>query len=93
MTLSVNDRLHLAESAKRLLNESNDIESVIAFLQKSGADKIDSILIVREITGREFNDCKALVHLSKAWENTRDRDERLHDLAEAAIRDISKDQT
>jgi len=93
VTLSVNDRLHLAESAKRLLNESNDIESVVAFLRKNGADKIDSIRILKEITGREFNDCKALVHLSNAWEDTRERDESLHDLADAVIKDIAKEQS
>ena len=93
MSVSSNDRLCLAESARRLLADSSDLESVIAFLRGSGCDKIDSILILREVTGRKFNDCKALVHLSKAWEDTRETDELLHDLAESVTKDLTKEQT
>ena len=40
-----------------MLDKRDDIESVIAFLRKNGANQIDSIKILKEITGRDVKDC------------------------------------
>jgi len=72
-----------------MLDKRDDIESVIAFLRKNGANQIDSIKILKEITGREVKDCKALLHSSKTWEDRRELDQQLHDLAEAVIKDLA----
>jgi len=89
VTLLPNDQLRLEKSARRMLDKGDDIESVIEFLRNNGANQIDSIKILKELTGRDVKDCKALLHSSKTWEDRRELDRQLHDLAEAGIEDIA----
>jgi hypothetical protein len=54
-------------------------EDLMIFLRAEGCSKIDSIVVLREVLNLNLAEGKALVHLSKAWGDVRERDDTFHE--------------
>ncbi|MEV6646134.1 hypothetical protein [Amycolatopsis sp. NPDC051371] len=62
-----------------------ELDTVLIQLRRRGFSQVDSVRAVRALTGAPLAEAKETVHLSPAWGDVRDRNERFHqDLAEAA---------
>ena len=82
---------HLDE-CRRMLSTGEDIETVLAFLRRSSASKIESMAVLIELQALSPDEAKIAVHYSEAWRDTRDTDEALHrDLMEAARKMLHKE--
>ena len=65
-------------------------ENVIAHLRNCGLSKAETIKVYVDLNRASPDAAKRLVHLSAAWRDAYQRDERLHDLAEEMARNESR---
>jgi hypothetical protein len=75
----------LAREFRDLLAEGKTLDDALAGLRKRGCTKIDSIRVLNTF-GWCSRDAKAAVHLSAAWADVREGDDRLHDSLEEEAR-------
>jgi hypothetical protein len=54
-------------------------DEVLVRLRQRGLNKIDCIVVLREVTGMSLGDAKRVVHLSPAWADRREQDDALHE--------------
>jgi ribosomal protein L7/L12 len=71
--------------AREMLSNGHDIEAVVASLKQRGCSILESIKVVREITGSSLGDAKRVVHFSQAWAELRGAHENLHATLEATV--------
>ncbi len=69
-----------------MLHAGRSYEEVIRTMRQLEFGKIDCIKLLRDQSHMSLYEAKALVHLSPAWEDRFDSDERLHNVAEEALR-------
>jgi hypothetical protein len=81
-------RPELAEACRALRARGFSDDDLMAFLRAEGCSKIDSIVVLREVLDLSLAEGKALVHLSKAWGDVRERDDTFH---EALIDVVTKE--
>lgn len=74
-----------AVAAEILARCPRDTEAALAFLRAEGLSKIESAAVLVAHHGLTLAQAKQAVHGSTAWDDVRDRDERLHDALAAAI--------
>ena len=72
---------------QRAAGKSND--DLVAFLRTQGCSKVESMAIVARACGVGLGEAKEIVHLSKAWADTRERDERFQQSLEAGLGDAN----
>ena len=69
-----------------LLSQGATMEELIAMLRESGCMKMESIKMMRTVTGMSLREAKAAVHLSETWADVRESHDRIHDqLCDALI--------
>lgn len=64
--------------------QGTDREGLVSYLRQAGCFKIDSIAILSKVLAIDLAEAKALLHLSETWKDTREDDDRFHELAEGA---------
>lgn len=52
---------------------------VIAYLRAQGCNKIDTIVVLREVFSLSLGKAKALVHLSATWQDQKEKDDAFHE--------------
>jgi len=80
--------------AEELLRDGSDLESVLRELRSIGADKIDSIRIVKSSLKLSMGEAKNLVDSSQAWVDRFENDQAFHATvfdAAAHLRDTESD--
>ncbi len=65
--------------------EGHDVETILDFLRRNGATKIESIRVLVELLGISNSEAKLAVHHSDTWRDTRKADERLHNQLKRSI--------
>jgi len=78
----------LIETCRSMLKSDNSTESILSFLKESGCSKIDSMRVLMELMGLSLGEAKQVVHLSEAWRDTRDSDDRFHESLQRVAEDI-----
>lgn len=64
-----------------------DVEALVGFLREAGCNKIDCIVVLREVRKLSLAEAKEIVHFSPTWSDARASDEKFHDdLIEAATK-------
>jgi ribosomal protein L7/L12 len=71
-----------------LLHDGANLDGVIRRMRALGLNKIDSIKMLRDHAGVPLGRAKDIVHLSPAWADRYESDERLHDMAEQAFESV-----
>jgi ribosomal protein L7/L12 len=71
--------IRLVDICNSLMRNGSDIEDVLAFLKKETKAKISSIMVVSKLLDVSMSEAKLLVHQSKAWQDEKSRDEKLHE--------------
>lgn len=61
------------------------VDDTIAWMRQAGLHKISCIKLVRKYWGVSLGEAKDLVHLSPAWDDVRERDDRFHDALEEGL--------
>lgn len=72
-------RSELAIACRAHLARGITDEDLMTFLRAEGCSKIDSIAVLREVLNISVAEGKALVHLSRAWADVRERDNAFHE--------------
>jgi ribosomal protein L7/L12 len=75
----------LIHEARRMRSIGADTDDVLAFLREKGCYKLQSIKVLREVEGISLGEAKERVHLSRTWADTREADDKLHEVAERAL--------
>ncbi len=70
------------------VREGSSTEVILARLRSDGAGKIDSIRALRDGARMPIADGKRIVHFSAVWADTKERDEKLWDVIEEAIKGL-----
>ena len=68
------------------LRQGASLQNAISEMRSLGLNKIESMKLLRDHAGIALSKAKDLVHLSPAWSDRQESDERLHDIAEEALR-------
>jgi ribosomal protein L7/L12 len=69
-----------------MLGAGTPIATVIQTMRGLGLNKIASIKLLRDHAGMTISEAKDLVHLSPAWDDCRESDDRLHESAYQATK-------
>ena len=77
--------IRLTEAGEALVRHA---EAILARLRRDGAGKIDSIRALRDGAQMPIADGKRIVHFSAVWADTKERDEKLWDVIEDAIKGL-----
>jgi hypothetical protein len=72
-------RTRLAEQARDWLAAGTDPDEVLGRLRRAGAEKLDSVVVWREVTGASLGAAKLLIHHSPVWADRRRLDEEFED--------------
>lgn len=86
--ISENEIRHLVEACKPLLGEQGDLDSVLKYLKAQTGKKTVSIVVLAQLLNISLDEAKILVHESDAWQDTRQRDEKIEENVVAAIQKI-----
>ncbi len=68
-------------------------EQIVAFLLEQGCSKLNSIAVIASAFEIGLAEAKKLVHLSEAWSDVRERDDRFHAALESAFTMTEKKST
>jgi ribosomal protein L7/L12 len=79
------DYIRLVAQARRDLDGGGDLESVLSMLKENGFSQIDCIRGIIDLTGSSMAEAKETVHLSRAWEATRERSDEFHKSLESGL--------
>jgi ribosomal protein L7/L12 len=69
-----------------MLNNGHDIENVLLFLREKGCTKTESIKAVMDLQGTSLREAKSIIHFSRAWKDTRQKDDDFHKLLDSTSR-------
>jgi ribosomal protein L7/L12 len=70
------DPTSLINKCQSLHAEGKNKEDIVSFLRAQGCSKVESIAIFAKALGIGLAEAKNVVHLSDAWSDTREGDER-----------------
>ena len=70
------DPTSLANKCQSLHAEGKSQNEIVSFLRAQGCSKVESMAILAKALGIGLGKAKEVVHLSGAWADTRERDER-----------------
>jgi ribosomal protein L7/L12 len=82
----------LAVACRALRARGFSDEDLMTFFRAEKCSKIDSIAVLREVLDLSLAEGKALVHLSKAWGDVRERDDAFHDALHEAMMDVVNEE-
>ena len=85
-------RPELAVACRALRARGFSDEDLMTFLRAEGCSKIDTIAVLREVLDLTLAEGKALVHLSKAWNDVRERDDAFHEALHQALMDVINEE-
>ncbi len=77
----------IIEDCRRRFSAGETNEDIIAHLRKCGLSKVETIKVFVDLNRGSPIEAKRLIHLSPAWTDMYQRDEKLHDSAERLARD------
>jgi ribosomal protein L7/L12 len=83
--MKMRPRSELAIECRARLARGDNEEDLMRFLRAEGANKIDGIAVLREVLNLSLGEAKALIHLSRAWGDVRERDDAFHEAFEKAV--------
>jgi hypothetical protein len=66
----------LTIKCQSLSAEGKSQNEIVSFLRVNGCSKVDSIAILAKAFGVDLGKAKEVVHLSPAWADIRERDEK-----------------
>ena len=72
------EQIAVVSDAKRLLKSGAEYEIVLGFLRERGFNKLDSIKVLINATGKSLDEAKNIVHHSRAWQDSFATDENFH---------------
>jgi ribosomal protein L7/L12 len=78
----------LVEKVQHMLATGTSIEDILSFLRQSGCSKVESIVVIKETNAISLAEAKKIIHYSKAWEDTRERDETFQDTFFNTIKNV-----
>jgi ribosomal protein L7/L12 len=79
------DYARLVSQARRDLDAGADFDSILLVLKENGFSQIDCIRGTIDLTGSSMAEAKETVHLSRAWEATRERSDEFHKALESGL--------
>lgn len=91
--MKARDRI-VSECRKLLLEkkESESYETAISFLRKRNLSKTQSIMVLMEAANISMAQSKEFVHFSKTWQDMREQDEKIINLAEKILVDNKSEE-
>lgn len=79
----MSETIHVDEcilaKCRQLLMEDNGVEKMFVSLRKKGISKAQSCQIYSALANINLGEAQEIIHVSKAWEDVRSRDEKLQD--------------
>lgn len=75
----------IMEFSRELLSRGASTDDLLAKLREKGCSKIDSMKFLMQLKGLPLSEAKRAVHLSKAWESDRERDDAFHQALEDGL--------
>ena len=81
------------QEVRLLRAKGASIEDILVLLRQKGLSRIGSTRVLMEIEGLSLAEAKPVVHLSRAWADTREEAERFHEMLEEAARQIEQDSS
>jgi len=78
----------MVDAAKKLSIDGSSSEEILVFLRRQGCSKVEAIKILVELEGVPLSEAKRRVHCSRAWADTRQRDEEFHESIDRASKRI-----
>lgn len=81
------------DAAHLLWGEAPDEGAFLLRLREMGASKIESIKVLREVSGMTLGEAKEAVHFSPAWGDRRASDESFQESAIWAMEDHQHEET
>jgi ribosomal protein L7/L12 len=72
-----------------MLANGGDLNAVLVQLRQAGFSKVESIRAIMELKGTSLGEAKRLIHLSPAWQDTLESDDRLHELLQTTAESLS----
>jgi len=70
----------LLAQCTQMLSDGCNVEAVLRFLKQNGASKVSSIKALADLKAIPLGEAKDIVHFSDTWNDTREHDEKIHDL-------------
>ena len=89
-----NDDFHtLLNAARQMLETSQDLETILRFIRQNGCTQVDCIRIVMDLNDSTLEEANSLVHYSKAWEDMRERTEKVHNAFIDCLEELQNDSS
>ena len=87
-----NDDFHtLLNAARQMLETGQDLETILRFILQNGCTQVDCIRIVMDLNDSTLEEANSLVHYSKAWEDMRERTEKVHNAFIDCLEELQND--
>ena len=87
-----NDDFHtLLNVARQMLETGQDLETILRSLRQNGCTQVDCIRIVMDLNDSTLEEANSLVHYSKAWEDMRERTEKVHNAFIDCLEELQND--
>ena len=81
-------RYSLSQEAKLRIQRRDSMDDILAYLRSQGANKIDTIIVLRDSAAMGLKEAKNIVHFSTAWNDVKERDESIWDELESELKQI-----
>jgi hypothetical protein len=78
----------IIDQMRTLASTGASLEAVIQQMRDSGLSIVPSIRLIESIFGLAPSDAKRIVHLSRAWQDTRSTNDALHESALSAAKEL-----
>jgi hypothetical protein len=92
MKIPENLKQEVIDDARRLAGGGASLEMILMFLRERGANKIDSIKLIRALYGKTMPEAKEIVDHSSVWSDLLQRDIEFRETAWRALRAIAAAQ-
>ena len=83
------DHAALMRTARKLVADGNDVESVLTLFRQGGCSKVESIRALMDVKAISLREAKEIVHLSRTWRDTLQADDRFHEKLESAAETLT----
>ena len=88
--MSSNEYTPLIDKCKQMLSDGKTIDDVLKYLRVETNSKVTSIMVVVGLLNISAGEAKLLVHRSEAWNEVRERDEKIHETIYAELDKINE---
>lgn len=89
--ISDDDFHTLLNAARQMLEAGKELETIIRILRQNGCTQVDCIRIVMDLNDSTLEEANSLVHYSKAWEDMRERTEKVHNAFIDCLEELQND--